>query len=44
MGIDSFTKKKLLPGVKQAKLKKYVHCLAGKQRGFFSESSAFEEA
>ena len=25
-------------------LKKYVHCLAGKQKGFFSESSAFEDA
>ncbi|KAM3266294.1 hypothetical protein P3L10_003288 [Capsicum annuum] len=29
-GIDSLAKKNLLSGVKQAKLKKYVHCLAGK--------------
>ena len=31
-GIDSLAKKNLLSGVKQAKLKKCVHCLAGKQK------------
>ena len=31
-GIDSLAKKNLLSGVKQAKLKKCVHCLGGKQK------------
>ncbi|KAM3232525.1 hypothetical protein P3L10_017884 [Capsicum annuum] len=37
-GIDSLTKKNLLSGVKQAKLKKCVHCLAGKQKKSFFQS------
>ena len=43
-GIDSLAKKNLLSGVKQEKLKKRVHCLAGKQKEFLLRVIRLQES